>query len=436
MSKGSDSLLKIGVIGAGVRGVLDFVMMLVDRNDARLTAIADPNGVRSRKAADLLDTGVKCYSSAVDMLDAETLDGVIITSPDYTHEENALAAIERGVNILVDKPLATTSAGCMRIIKAAREKNVVLSVGFNLRCLPVIRKVKELIDNGEIGNVMLIENREFYNGGRTYMARWNRRYKWSGGLWVHKGSHDFDIFNWWNSSGTPIRVSSFAGVNAFNMRGIPFVVDPDIPVGPYCAACGYKDMCPDYSPPIPIGPPLFAEDAMKVDHYARDLCIFTSDKDVFDNGVAIVEYDNNTRASHIECFVCNFEDRIYTVIGDKGIITASLTNPSSVVLKPRWGKEDRLIHVPPAGDGGHGGADPFIAAGFLKSIRDGSVNLATGTDGVRSVAIGEAAEISWREHRMVEIDEVANLYDPILVERDYVRGGSQHREDLVLQSIV
>lgn len=407
-----DKLLKIGVVGTGGRGLYAFISMLSGRNDARVTALADPNPLRMKSVAKTILTPIRCYPNAEELFRCEKLDGAIITSPDYTHETNALAAIKHRIPVLVDKPLATTSAGCLRIIRAARQNKVEVSVGFNLRHVPVLKKVKEFIAGNELGRLMLIENQEFYDGGRTYMSRWNRMYKWSGGLWVHKGSHDFDIFNWWNPDGKPVRVSAFAGLNALRPNRIPFRVEKKKPVGPHCSECFYAKRCPDKCPPYTEGT-LYNPAIIKEDNYRPDLCVYASDKDTHDNGIAIVEYDNNVRASHLECFVANFSDRRYTVVGEKGVLEISLENPTEFKFRPRWSKEDRVIHVPPAGDGGHGGSDPELLDIFLNSLKSGAVSSSTAGDGIRSVAVGEAAEISWRNHRMVEISELVDLSDPL-----------------------
>ncbi|MDQ2799919.1 MAG: Gfo/Idh/MocA family oxidoreductase, partial [Armatimonadota bacterium] len=284
----------------------------------------------------------------------------------------------------------------------AQETGGQVTLGFNLRHLPLIRKIKEIIESGRIGGLMLIENQEFYDGGRTYMARWNRKREWSGGLWIHKGSHDFDVFNWWNAGGNPIRVAAFAGVNALRPDKIPFPVDPNIPVGPNCRACAYQTVCPDYYAPD-FGQDLFTPEAAQEDDYWKDLCVYLSDKDTHDNGIALVEYDNNVRASHSECFVCNFDDRRYTIVGDRGALTASVADPTQITLRPRWG-EDEIIAVPPAAEGMHGGADPLLLEDFLRSVRSGVPALSTLRDGLRAVAVGEAAEIAWREHRLVSFE--------------------------------
>jgi predicted dehydrogenase len=401
-------VLKIGIIGAGGRGINCFGRLLAARPDAELVAVAEPNAMRAEGAMRRVGHPFRVYPDAEALLTNEALDGLIVTTPDYLHADYVVAGLEAGVkSVLVDKPLATTVEGCLRVMNAMKASGGHVSIGFNMRHIPFIAKVKELIEDGAIGQLMLIENREFYDGGRTYMARWNRRSQWSGGLWIHKGSHDFDVFNWWNSQGNPLRVSASAGVNALRADKIPFAVKDDVPVGPNCSVCAYKEICPDYSAPVG-GMELFNEATSNADGYVQDLCVYLSDKDTHDNGIALVEYDNNVRASHMECFVCNFTDRFYTIVGDRGTLMGHLANPSQIELRPRWG-ENKIIPVPVAGDDDHGGSDPFLLDNFLKSVRREASASSTVSDGLRAVAVGEAAEISWRNGRMVDIAELVNL---------------------------
>jgi predicted dehydrogenase len=419
--------LNIGVIGSGGRGINCFGKLLAKRDDARLAAVADSNAVRMESAARMLENDFSAgrfaaYTDIEAMLRGETLDAVIVTTPDYLHAAHAVAVLRAGVRfVLVDKPLATTVEGCLSITRAMRESGGQVVVGFNMRHLPLIARIKEIIANGDIGALMLIENREFYDGGRTYMARWNRHYSLSGGLWVHKGSHDFDVFNWWNEGGDPLRVSASAGLNALRADKIPFAVEPDIPVGPNCSSCAYKDICPDYSAPMGGGK-LFNAETSAADGYVQDTCVYLSQKDTHDNGIALVEYSNNVRASHMECFVCNFTDRFYTVVGERGTVMAHLANPTQIELRPRWG-EDKIIAVPPADEAdAHGGADPLLLDNFLSGIKASQAAGASASshfsstvrDGIRAVAVGQAAEIAWREGRTVAIEELLDWRDAAL----------------------
>ena len=395
--------VKFGVVGVGSRGLHAFSKMICDRTDAEVAAFCDTNVIRMETAAKKLNITPNFYSSITEMVKNETLDAVVITTPDFYHEECAVEALEAGVNVLIDKPLATSVKGCRRIIATAEKAGKTVMLGFNLRHNAVLKRLKQIISGGTLGKVFLIENREFYDGGRTYMSRWNRSYEFCGGLWIHKGSHDFDVFQWLLDFPKPVKVSSFAGINVLDKDHIPFEVTPGTPVGPTCHECPYKKVCPDI---YDISDELdrWGDEAAKLDGYKKDLCIYTSDKTVHDNGIAMVEYDNGARASHMECFVTPISDRRYTVVGELGQAEASLTD-RVVTVRPRWSKETITYNIPDE-EGGHGGADPKLLDTFIKVITGAVANTSTTDHGMMSTAVGQAAELSRRENRTVFIEEL------------------------------
>ena len=395
--------VKFGIVGVGSRGLQAFSTMICKRSDAEIAAFCDTNALRMKCAAEKLNITPNFYSTITDMVKNESLDAVVITTPDFYHEECAIEALQNGVNVLIDKPLATSVKGCRNIIAAAEKAGKTVMLGFNLRHNAVLKKVKKLISENTIGKVFLIENREFYDGGRTYMSRWNRSYEFCGGLWIHKGSHDFDVFQWLLDFPKPVKVSSFAGINILNEDHIPFELTPGVPTGPTCHECPYKKICPDI---YDISDELdrWGDEAAKLDGYKKDLCIYTSDKSVHDNGIAMVEYDNGARASHMECFVTPISDRRYTIVGELGQIEASLTD-RIVTLRPRWSKEIVTYQIPDE-EGGHGGADPNLLDTFIKVITGVLTNTSTTEHGMMSTAVGEAAELSRRQNRTVFIEEL------------------------------
>ncbi|MDZ4200279.1 MAG: Gfo/Idh/MocA family oxidoreductase [Kiritimatiellia bacterium] len=404
----SKSKLRIGIIGTGSRGIHCFGRLLSHRDDACVVALCDPNPVRLDLSSRTFSPAPACYTSIREMAGREKLDAVVITSPDYCHESNAVEALKCGLHVLIDKPLSTTVKGCRAICRAARDAGKTVMIGFNLRQEPTLKRLKALIDEGALGKVFLIENREFYGGGRTYMARWNRSYALSGGLWVHKGSHDFDVFNWLLGFPKPRKVTAMAGINVLHPGGIPFPVEAEKPVGPTCTACAYRATCPDVYPEI-ADMEAWGAAAQKADGYAKDLCIYTSDKDTHDNGVAIVEYENGARASHLECFVTSASDRRYTVVGDLGQAEVSL-HDRTITLRKRWSQELTTLQIAPVA-GSHGGADPGLVDSFLRVIRGETPNPSTLENGLYSTAIGQAAEIARREDRVVFIEELLSATD-------------------------
>ena len=213
--------LKIAIIGTGSRGVSCFGQIITARNDIDLVALCDVNPVRLRAAAEILKVNANLYSSIEEMAANETLDGVIITTPDCEHYSCAKRAMLAGWNVLIDKPLATNAKDGKELIELSKTTGKALMIGFNLRHSEVLKRLKSFIDDGTLGKVFIAENREFYDGGRTYMSRWNRSFAKTGGLWIHKASHDFDIFNWLLGFPKPLRVSSFASVNVLDKDHLP-----------------------------------------------------------------------------------------------------------------------------------------------------------------------------------------------------------------------
>ena len=384
-----ENKIKVGIICCGARGKLCFGALLKDRQDCEITALCDINKVRLDLVAKEL--GGNTYTNLDEMLQKEALDCAIITTPDAEHENCAVKALNYGVNVLIDKPLATTAKGCQNVIDAMKKSNKIAMIGFNLRHNPVLKKMKEFIDKGALGKVFLIETREFYDGGRTYMSRWNGIKSYSGGLWNHKGSHDFDIFNWFLGFPKPVKVSSFAGMNVFKPENIPFKLEKDIPVGPGCSSCYYgkNGICKDAHPEKSE---MWGEEAIKEDNYRKDSCMYMSDLSCHDNGFAIIEYENGARACNMECFVCGFSDRIYSIVGDRAIAQMSLHN-RSIKITDRWTKESVTYEIPET-QGGHGGADPLLLDSFIKAIKGESENNSTLEQGKLSTSIAEAAELS------------------------------------------
>ncbi|MBE6355704.1 MAG: Gfo/Idh/MocA family oxidoreductase [Lentisphaerae bacterium] len=399
-----DKKIKFAIIGTGVRGVWCFGELLKNRRDAELAALCDRNIVRARAAAEKLGISPNLYTSIDEMAAAETLDAVVITTPDNTHRDIALQAMKSHWNVLIDKPLATNVKDCRDIIECANKNQLTVMMGFNLRHHAVLKRLKEIIDSGVLGKVFLAENREFYDGGRTYMCRWNRFSRNTGGLWIHKGSHDFDVFNWLLDFPKPLRVCAFAAVNVLTPDGLPFELENGIAPGPGCNECHYKEKCRDRFDFNELEQKFWGGDAFENDGYLRNTCMYLSEKDTHDNGIAMVEYENGIKVTHLECFIGSRNDRCYTIAGDRATAEVSLSQ-RTIKITPRWNGEV-ITYTIPQQTGGHGGADPALVENFCQVIKEGGAPNSTIEHGLLATAIGQAAELSRREHRMVEMSEL------------------------------
>ena len=134
--------------------------------------------------------------------------------------------------------------------------------------------------------------------------------------------------------------------------------------------------------------------------------MYQSDMSVHDNGIAIVEYENGIRASHAECFVTGKSYRSYTIVGTKGVAYTK-TDDTKITINTRYKKETITFEITPV-EGDHGGADPGLVDSFVRAIKGEKVKTATFEEGMMSTAIGQAAELSKEEERVVFIDELLN----------------------------
>ena len=410
--------LRIGIIGAGSRGIQSFGFRFANVLDTtEVVALADPNMERAEAGRRYLDIKADLHEDPRDLASRTDLDAVVVTSRDALHEEHALMAFKHGKHVLVDKPLATTAEGCLNVIEAAREAGKLLYMGFNLRQDVVIRKLKGIIEAGTLGDIFSIHANEHYRGGRTYFSRWNRLKEHSGGLFIHKGSHDFDVINWLMGEARPVRVSCFGNVFTFNDQHLPFDLRDGVAPGPTCSDCAYSDICPDlyaltHEDDDPNRQRMWGQESVRIDGYHKDLCMYLSDKDTHDQGIAIIEYDTGATAEHSEYFATPLSNRTYMVEGTLGHADADKAT-NRIDITQRW-SADRITYDVQRPTGGHGGADPVMCIEFVNCLTAGAQPSASGIDGAWSVAIGQAAEISRAEKRTVEIAEVLDVKSPLL----------------------
>jgi predicted dehydrogenase len=137
------------------------------------------------------------------MLAKERIDVVVVCTPDHTHADYVVAALEAGCDVVTEKPMTTDVEGARRILAARRETGRSVRVAFNYRYNPVHRRVRELLAGGAIGEVGSVEFGWLLDTahGADYFRRWHRDKANSGGLLVHKSGHHFDLVNWWLGSG-------------------------------------------------------------------------------------------------------------------------------------------------------------------------------------------------------------------------------------------
>jgi predicted dehydrogenase len=176
--------LRVGLAGLGSMG-RNHLRILSARTDLVLAAVADP--VDAALAAAAAETGAQGFAEPLAMIAEADLDAVVIAAPTTAHVPLALAAIERGIAILVEKPLAATTDEAMRIVGAARAAGVPVQVGHVERFNPAVLELGRLIDDGWLSTVYSIASRR----AGPFPARIR-----DVGVTVDLATHDADILSW------------------------------------------------------------------------------------------------------------------------------------------------------------------------------------------------------------------------------------------------
>lgn len=187
----SNKKLNVAVVGAGIYGV-NHIHAYLDNEHANLLAVCDFNEeIRKRVEKEF---GVKTYSSVDEMLEKENLDAISVATPDAFHLDPTIAAIKKGLHVLVEKPLATTVEDAKKIVEAAKEYNVRVAVDYHKRWDPAAINVRNELRKADTGKII-----------RGYMSmddvidvptKW---FNWSDkSSPVHfLGTHCFDQIRWY-----------------------------------------------------------------------------------------------------------------------------------------------------------------------------------------------------------------------------------------------
>lgn len=365
--------LRIGVIGFGARGP---VARHAHRpgEGSRVTVVAEPTERGRADARRVLGEDVALVSSVQELVAEHEVDAVMILTPDFAHAEVALVTLGAGIATFSEKPMAIRIEDTDAMLALAMEKRARLFVGHNMRHMPVIRQMKEIVDSGRIGRVRAIWCRHFVGtGGDFYFKDWHADRSKATSLLLQKGAHDIDVIHW------------LAGGYTRRVSGIG-----DLAV--YGDVTDRRDN----------------SDRRMGDWYDVDVFPPTAQKelnpviDVEDISMLNMTLDNGVLASYEQCHFTPDYWRNYTVIGDAGRIENMGDGGGEQIhiwtsRRSGPGRPD-AVEVISRGDGGHGGADPNLVGEFLRFVREGGATdvsviaareaVATGCAGAESIRSG------------------------------------------------
>jgi len=359
----------IGIIGCGSMGRSNLYKTI--KLDPRLKTMAlyDPDQRSIDATLAGLDNEPVVCESYQDLLAMDEVEWVIIASWNYAHCEQTVAAFEAGKHVFCQKPLALSIDECIQMKQAWEKSGKMFNIGFTLRYSPHYRKLKELVAGGAIGKIISMEFNETlaFNHGGYIMGDWRRLRKNAGTHLLEKCSHDIDLVNWIVDSRVK-RVASFAGLDFFTPENKHYAEE----LGTDKAGKQAYSTWPGLVCEDPFGP----------------------DKDIIDNQVAIIEYENGVKSTfHTNCNAGMPERRMY-ICGTEGTIRADVL--TGTIEVQRIGFDTEIVNESTEGKGGHGGGDQILSDELADSMLNHtapSVGLMEGLESaVACFAIDEAMD--------------------------------------------
>jgi predicted dehydrogenase len=165
-----------------------------------------------------LQEGEQGFTDVSKMIKSGQIDAILICTPHFSHTTIGIEALQAGLHVLVEKPISVHKADCERLIAAHTDKSKIFAAMFNMRTNATFKKVKDLIDSGEVGEVRRV-HWEVTNWFRTnyYYATGGWRGTWKGeggGVLMNQCPHNLDLFQW--MFGMPQRVRGFCQFGRFH----------------------------------------------------------------------------------------------------------------------------------------------------------------------------------------------------------------------------
>ncbi len=363
------------------------------------------------------------------------IDRVIITSPDVTHAGHAATALDAGADVIVEKPLTTSEEGVRKIADAVDRTGRNVTVTFNYRYSPRNTALRQLIADGEIGDVTSVHFEWVLDTahGADYFRRWHRDKATSGGLLIHKASHHFDLVNWWIDD-VPTRVFASGGLRFYgrenaDRRGLGERPDRGTTDSPLRDEFSLDLRADDQLRGLYLEQEGF-------DGYRRDQDVFDAGITIEDNLSLVVDYSRGSSMSYSLNAHSPWEGYTVAVNGTKGRAELRVVERGAVLLDEQGrvvvdpsARPDLVIeegsrptsetltfqrHFSPAreipipeGVGGHGGGDAVLLRDVFRGASDDPLgHAASWRDGVRSVVVGLAGNRSLETGTAVRVSEL------------------------------
>ncbi len=205
-------MLRVGIIGVGTMGSFHLDNFIKGNiKNAKITALCDINETALYKQKENLDSEVKYFTNSDELIDSGLVDGVIIATPHYFHPTISIKALNAGLHVFCEKPAGVYTKNVREMNEVALKSGKVFQVNFVMRNLNSFKKIKEMLDGGELGELKRIvwiltnwyRTQAYYDSG-TWRATWAGE---GGGTLLNQNPHQLDLMQW--LFGMPDKIRGF-----------------------------------------------------------------------------------------------------------------------------------------------------------------------------------------------------------------------------------
>ena len=356
--------IKYGIIGSGVMG-REHIRNIEIIDNAQVVALCDNHKQSINSSLEIINNEVEVFENHKDLISANIVDAYIIATPNFTHIEILRELVKTKAHLLIEKPLCTTVEDCLEFKKIANGYPGVIWTAMEYRYMPPVARFIEEIHKGTIGNLKMLSIREHRFPFLVKVNDWNRFSKNSGGTLVEKCCHFFDLMRLITQS----EVLSVFASGAQDNNHLDESYDGKIP-------------------------------------------------DILDNAFVTLNFENGARGMLDLCMFAEnskVQEEICGV-GHKGKIETSVPSDSSgkhtselsIGLR---GSNEILTEVIEVDKeilkaGSHHGSTFYEHKHFINAIQNNTPPEVSLDDGLKAVAIGQAAELSIIENRVVLLSEL------------------------------
>lgn len=405
---------RVAMVGTGGRGIgMWGTTVQAEYHDVlEFVGLCDINPGRVAYAKERMKVNCPVYTDFDKMLQETKPDTLIVASTDSTHHDYIIKGLDAGMTVVSEKPMTTDEEKCQAIFDAEKRSGNKVIVTFNMRYIPYVQRVWELLRAGEIGDIKSVDLTWYLDTshGASYFRRWHGIRDIGGTLLVHKSTHHFDMLNYWMDS-EPEEVFAYGSLDFYGQKNSPFSHT-------HCRPCPHKKDCKFYwDITQDKGSMDLYVNNEKHDGYLRDGCVFRKEIDIYDTMAVQYKYANGVPVNYSLTAFSPYEGYRVAINGTKGRLDAWIKSSMPTGVPPYqeititnlFGNVNTIKVIPQRG--GHGGSDPRLKDKIFRfpESPDRYKQSAGSRDGAMSALIGIAARKSIETGKIIRIGDLTEL---------------------------